>query len=471
MHPIKPELDKISSSFCAAKWLQVTLRLQNGHNHSCHHPKPHQISKQEVLKNPSALHNTWYKKLQRKKMLAGTRPGECSYCWKVEDLPGQQTSDRHIKSGDTWAASRLKEVSEIPWDENVNPTYLEVSFSNVCNFKCAYCAPDISSKWMSEVKEFGPYPTSNPFGSLLYLKKEGMLPLSDEKNVFIDAFWKWIPEILNGLQVLRITGGEPLLSRDCLKLFEFINQNPNPNLQLSVNTNLGVPTNLVEKVLKNLNELVENKKIKSAQIYTSLDTWGRQAEYLRYGLDLSLWKTNFDLCLKASKNIQTVTMVTFNALSVFKFKDFLKYILEKRQVNPGNVLIDISILHDPPFLNLLILEEEQKALIKDCLQYMKDHSSPSYPNGFFDFEIIKLKRIEEYAHTQLSKSELSRRRIDFVSFIEEYDRRKNTHFIKCFPELTVSFEKWQSLVLKQNIVFKVLKKAARLAHHQLPRLF
>ena len=62
----KEELDAVGPGMCLAKWTQVTLQLQSGHNHSCHHPSTHKISEQEIARNPSALHNTRFKKLKRK---------------------------------------------------------------------------------------------------------------------------------------------------------------------------------------------------------------------------------------------------------------------------------------------------------------------------------------------------------------------------------------------------------------------
>ena len=41
-------------------------------------------------------------------------------------------------------------------DEDFYLTYVEVSFSNVCNFKCGYCGP-LSSKWGDEIREHGAY--------------------------------------------------------------------------------------------------------------------------------------------------------------------------------------------------------------------------------------------------------------------------------------------------------------------------
>ena len=65
---VKNELDSVGKGMCLAKWTQVTLQLQSGHNHSCHHPATHKISEQEIARNPSSLHNTRFKKLKRKEM-------------------------------------------------------------------------------------------------------------------------------------------------------------------------------------------------------------------------------------------------------------------------------------------------------------------------------------------------------------------------------------------------------------------
>jgi len=37
-------INNVSPSFCTAKWLQTTLYLQNGYNHSCHRPDPYEAS-------------------------------------------------------------------------------------------------------------------------------------------------------------------------------------------------------------------------------------------------------------------------------------------------------------------------------------------------------------------------------------------------------------------------------------------
>ena len=71
---MKQRLNTVGPGFCLAKWTQLTLNLQNGTAHSCHHPPVHKIDIGELKNNPSALHNTEHKKTRRKQMLDGERP-------------------------------------------------------------------------------------------------------------------------------------------------------------------------------------------------------------------------------------------------------------------------------------------------------------------------------------------------------------------------------------------------------------
>ena len=94
----KQILDPKSASFCGAKWYNATIWLGSGQTTSCHHPLPHRIDLEEIKTNPSAIHNTAQKKLERKQMQCGDRPKGCEYCWKIEDIKRDNISDRVYKS-------------------------------------------------------------------------------------------------------------------------------------------------------------------------------------------------------------------------------------------------------------------------------------------------------------------------------------------------------------------------------------
>ena len=66
----------LGTALCLAKWKQVSLHLPTGLNNSCYHPPLHQIPVSSLQRDPSSLHNTGFKKEQRKLMLAGEKPAE-----------------------------------------------------------------------------------------------------------------------------------------------------------------------------------------------------------------------------------------------------------------------------------------------------------------------------------------------------------------------------------------------------------
>ena len=65
------QLKMISPTMCYAKWAQVSLHLTNGLGSSCYHPPLHKIDPDEILNDPSALHNTRQKKQERTMRLKG----------------------------------------------------------------------------------------------------------------------------------------------------------------------------------------------------------------------------------------------------------------------------------------------------------------------------------------------------------------------------------------------------------------
>ncbi len=438
----KENLNLVSDSFCLAKWFQVTLHLQNGQNHSCHHPNTHQATMEELKATPSALHNTKFKKIMRKMMLNGVRPKECEYCWKIEDTPGEHYSDRHVKSNDDWAKPYFDEAIKAGDTENINPKYLEVSFSNSCNFKCSYCLPHISSSWMKELKQFGNYPTHSVHHNYPIEEK---IPITDSTaNPYVKIFWEWWPSLYKDLRVLRVTGGEPLMVPDTFKILDYVIENPNKDLSLAINTNLGVDPKFVEKAVEKINKIQNAGHLNDITIFTSLDTWGKQAEYIRHGLDLVLFKKNLIHLLEKAPKVRVSFMCTYNILSVANFREFLEFILElknnyKIANDPFNsrIILDISYLKDPHFMCANLAEAELLERMKSDLNFMKAHSvknKTAGQMGFDDYELNKMERLVGFASLGVQENFKLLQLLDLYKFFNEHDRRRGTNFQDIFPE-------------------------------------
>jgi organic radical activating enzyme len=428
--------NQVSETFCLAKWHHTTIYLHTGQTHSCYHPAPHKIPLEELENNPSALHNTLHKKKERAMMLSGVKCKGCQYCWNVESLGDDHISDRMIRNQSIYTEARLNEIKNNPWDFNVNPEYIEIAFSNECNFKCGYCHPMASSSFHSEIKKFGPYDTVKNHR----LDVDWFKPMAEDDNPYIKAWWEWWPEMSKTLNILRITGGEPLMHKTTWKMFEELKANPKPNLELNLNSNLGISTRLVEKLSSNVKELTETNSIKKFKMFSSIDTWGSRAEYLRTGLDLELWEKNLDTYLTTTEGNITF-MCTFNILSVTSFVDLLEKVLEWREkyhhMFRRRVRFDTPYLKEPLQYDMHILPKEEFLPYFDkILSFIKENTSEYDMTKFSELEYEKFRRVRDYfATVQYDNQRITEGRRDFYNWFTEYDRRRNLNFLETFPEM------------------------------------
>jgi organic radical activating enzyme len=450
---IRTSLNDQGAGFCLAKWTQVTMHLQLGHTHSCHHPKTHQIPLRELKRNPTALHNTMYKKRRRKEMLEGQRPDECDYCWNVEDS-SNRFSDRTFKSAENWSYPYMDEIKQLGWRDDYNPKYVEVSFSNACNFKCSYCGPAFSTKWMEESEKYGAYPTTDAFNDLTYLKQEGKMPMPVTKaNPYVDAFWNWWPNLYEDLHTFRITGGEPLMSQDTWKVLDYIIEHPNPNkkLNLAINSNLGVVDKLVDRFIEKVQKICEEDRVKEFVIFTSVDSWGEQAEYIRNGLEFNRFWDNCHKVLEKCPKVILTYMVTYNALSVPNYDKLIRgvynlkteYGSDDRYWNSATFL-DTSYLRHPTHQTVQVLEPHWADKIYADAQLVDFLGVPLFEKeyiGYSDVEIQKLKRTYDWMKSPIDEKRLETQRRNFGYFFRAHDERRGTDFCATFPELEEFYRK------------------------------
>jgi len=452
---VKYELDNVSSSFCIAKWKEVTVHLDTGRTHSCHHPITHKIPLNEIVVNHTALHNTNYKKQQRKLMLEGKRPTECDYCWRVEDsqLNSNITvySDRVVKSSNSWARSYTSNIVANGYDYNTIPTSMEVNFGSTCNLKCSYCNPEISSKWMEEIKQHGAYNLlDNQYNNIEWLKQQDRVPIPNKDyNPYIEAFWKWWPDLIDELKIFRITGGEPLLNKNTFKVLDYLIDNPKPNLRLSINSNLCVPKDLIDLFVAKMQIIQEKKAVQEFVMYTSCEAYGKKAEYIRYGLNYVEWLENCNIILRDIPDSRLFVMSTYNLLSITSFKDMLADILELKNTytiqpeRPHPVGIDIPYLRYPEFLTMWLMPTEWLGHLENTVTYMYKNLQQTYwpplcGKGFFDYEIKKMERIYVVCKEQINNADeakIIKSRKDLILFIKQHDLRRGTNFLEVFPEL------------------------------------
>ena len=436
----KKVLDTKSASFCAAKWYNATIWLGSGMTTSCHHPLPHRVEVEDIVANPSALHNTHKKKAERQLMQRGDRPAGCEYCWKIEDMGVDAISDRVYKSK-IYPLEELDRAYQTNYTEDFNLRTLEISFDRTCQFACSYCNPAFSSTWVRDIHANGPYLglESDGRNHFTHTHDSSQLYKFGETNPYVEAFFQWWESDLHQtLDELRITGGEPLMSGYTWQLLDWFKENRGKSkTRLAINSNLGTQVD-IDRLFNSVDAPID--------LYTSNESIGLHAEYIRDGLVWDDWANSVELILDnqiGHKLRGLHIMCTINALCLDSLVDFLDCVVNwKLSYGKDAVSFTLNILRFPSFQSPLVLSEELRTQYKNQLaDFMIRHKDQTY---LHQHEWNHMQRLVDYLdivktpHSGAAEQAILQQ--DFKKFYTQYDQRRNKNFVVAFPNLKAWYE-------------------------------
>jgi hypothetical protein len=290
------------------------------------------------------------------------------------------------------------------------------------------------------------------------LNREGKWPIPHrEENPYVEAFWKWWPDLYRDLHTFRITGGEPLLSIDTWNILDYVieHKNPNTELQLAINSNLGVPDELIDRFIEKVQKIEDEERVREFIVFTSVDTWGEQAEYIRNGLNFNRFWDNLNKLLEKCNKVNLTIMSTYNALSVSNYERLLHGIYDLKTTYgsadrywESAVFLDSSYLRYPEHQTVQVLPNDFAGLIYRQTQLAEYMATPNFETrliGYSDIEVQKLKRIYDW-HISRDESDMTEQRKNFYTFFSEHDKRRGTNFCKIFPELEDFYYQCKSLL-------------------------
>lgn len=163
---------------------------------------------------------------------------------------------------------------------------------NVCNLACSMCHEASSSKYASEVIKLKEVPLHRA------------IVRQEPSESFLNHLHN---DVLPNTKVLKVTGGEPLMSKHYLSVLSNLSPEVKKNISLKITTNLTKdPTEYLRVVAP----------FKDVDVLVSVEGAGEVQEYIRYP---SKWAAIVDnvRMLKSSRNIGDITFATtVNALNI-----------------------------------------------------------------------------------------------------------------------------------------------------------
>jgi hypothetical protein len=250
----------------------------------------------------------------------------------------------------------------------------------------------------------------------------------NEVNPYVEAFFKWWETDLHKtLKELRITGGEPLMSDNTWRLIDWFKAHKGESkTRLAINSNLGFKRDILERLLDSTQGI-------ELDIYTSNESMGAHAEYIRDGLEWKQWVGNLIFLLNSKKVRGIHVMCTINALCLPSLGEFLYNMMKlKEKYGRDSLSFTLNILRFPSFQSPMILPADLRT------QYSAELSAFLFNNknnvALHEHELEHIKRLIDYLQqvVALDNNLLQ----DFKNFYQQYDQRRGKDFKYTFTQLT-----------------------------------
>lgn len=309
-----------TATACQSKWTWSTLWLNQLATSSCHRVNSVPLD----LNDFDNFHNVPQKLLERQMMLEGRWPGNgCENCRDVELAGGWSDRQHNLDI----RGLTPPELETDPTAIRVSPRLVEIFAQNTCNLSCIYCNGNLSSKIEMEGKKFGEF---NQNGVHIPVITK---PTSATVEYF-EKFKSWLDRNITTLKRLHLLGGETFIQHELLNsVLDIIERRPNPDLELCIFSNLNVPEKYWNLYINRIKDLQAAGNIRVFDLTCSIDCWGPEQEYVRYGLDLTKFEERFAWAAEQSESWlrvhvnQTITSLTIKTMPelIEKISHYSKY--------------------------------------------------------------------------------------------------------------------------------------------------
>jgi len=284
----------------------------------------------------------------RLRMLQGQTSRLCEKCYELEATGS--TSLRQVAAADF--AHHAPAVAGTRDDGSVAPmriAFLDVRFSNVCNFSCRTCEPRFSTAWYPYVKDGdAPRGVIRPKATAAALLEE-------------------IQPHLEHVEQVYFAGGEPALVEEHYRVLERLIEIGRTDVRLSYSTNFSVLR------FRRWDLLELWRRFERVEVGASLDGSGRRGEYLRHGQRWADVVENRRRLLAECPHVSFVVSSTLSNLNCLHLPDFHEEWAALGLTRPSQVFI--NILQVPAHFRLTCLPEAIKARVRaryaDHLAYLR----------------------------------------------------------------------------------------------------
>ncbi|PLW76634.1 hypothetical protein C0081_13655 [Cohaesibacter celericrescens] len=247
------------------------------------------------------------------------------------------------------------------------PAYLDIRFSNLCNFKCRSCWHGSSSSWFKDAKDLG-----TNLGERAEIRS-----ISSTAHLL-----EQIEPQLDSLRHVYFAGGEPLMIAENYRLLEILITRKRTDIELAYNTNGSV----LELAKSSMLELWGH--FPKVTVELSVDaTRPEAASLIRSGFSFDIFTRNAMAIRMQCPHVKLRFGITVSALNLQELPRTLNDLRMSCGAGPGD--FSIHALQSPNYMRPSVLPKKIKKRALAKLKDFVENIDPEWGNEDQRDELIK----------------------------------------------------------------------------------
>jgi len=337
----------------------------------------------------------------RKDLLTGVRNKHCFQCWDMEDQGSVSMRQSMNKTRQHMIPTTC--TTEMPF---VVPV-LELKMSNLCNFRCRTCKPELSTTWMKDWSA-----VKHEYESL-DLHNDTKRQTNFDNDQFVEDILRLAPTI----EIVEFAGGEPLMDPLHYKVLEVLEP-------YASNITVKYSTNLSKVKFGKFDTIASWAKFKAVDLSLSIDGHPLLNNYIRTESDTDVLAKNLKLVRdELGDKYDGRAALCYSAWNVFGLPESYEYF---------DTVLDTpvhgNIAWDPIFINPQILPKE-----------LKQKADEKYKKYLMtvEFNTERKKRIHRFINQNMAfmnAKDESKYFEQFLRYTQTLDRTRSTNIVDIVPE-------------------------------------
>ena len=272
----------------------------------------------------------------RKDMIEGKEPPSCSRCFEQERV-GQFSMRNDVNHRFAHHKDLIATTLPDGTVDDMNLVYWDFRFSNICNFKCRSCGPQLSSGWYDDFKKLS----------------GGTLPPDCPDPNRPMTLWSQLEPLFDSVEEIYFAGGEPLLMEEHYRILNRLIELGRTDVKIRYNTNFSVMRYKKQNVI-DLWQHFPNVKIDC-----SIDGMGAQGEYIRKGMQSQQVLDNRQRLKELAPHVHFGINCTTSIQNAYHIVDFWQWCYSTGFIKTAN-RFHINLVQDPSWLRLCSLPQHHK---------------------------------------------------------------------------------------------------------------